>query len=238
MTEPFDSLLAVQDHDTRIDQLVHRRETLPERSELAELDAAAATAGSLLVDAQQRLAEVEKRQADLEADVTASETRIAQIDKRMYSGEVTASRDLQAMTDEITSLKRRISGLEDRVLETMEEREPVAEEVAELEQRLAGFSERRDALQEVISAATSEIDADLDAERAVRGEAAGHVPDDLLATYEGLRARLGGIGAARLEHGTCMGCRLALPATEVDRLKNLAPGELAHCDQCGRILVP
>lgn len=238
MSEPFERLLSVQDHDTHIDQLIHRRETLPERTELQEVEARAAEVGAALAEANQRLGEVEKRQGDLEADVAASEGRIEQIDKRMYSGEVTASRDLQAMNDEITSLKRRISGLEDRVIETMEERDPLAEEVAALDAQASELQARRSALQEAIASACSEIDAEVEAEQARRAEAAAGVPDELLATYEELRARLGGIGAARLEHGTCMGCRLALPATEVDRMKNLAPGELAYCDQCGRILVP
>ena len=238
MSEPFERLLSVQDHDTHLDQLIHRRETLPERAELETVEARAVEVGATLAEARQRLAEVEKRQSDLEADVAASEQRIEQIDKRMYSGEVTASRDLQAMNDEITSLKRRISGLEDRVIEAMEEREPIAEEVEGLDAQAAELEGRRAALQEAIASACAEIDADVEAERAVRAEAASGLPDDLLTTYEGLRTRLGGIGAARLEHGTCMGCRLALPATEVDRLKNLAPGELAFCDQCGRILVP
>lgn len=238
MTEPFDSLLEVQDHDTRLDQLRHRRDTLPERAELAEVEALGRDLGARVADARQRLADVDKRQTDLEADVKASEERIAQIDKRMYSGEVSASRDLQAMNDEITSLKRRVSGLEDRVLETMEEREPIAAEVAQAEQQLDELAGRRAALEEAIAAACGEIDAEIGGEEALRAAAAQRVPDDLLSTYQDLRVRLGGIGAARLEHGTCMGCRLALPATEVDRLKNLGSGELAHCDQCGRILVP
>lgn len=238
MSEPFDSLLSVQDHDTHIDQLSHRRDTLPERAELQEVDARAAEVGAALVAAQAQLAEIEKRQAALEADVAASESRIAQIDTRMYSGEVTASRDLQAMTDEISSLRRRVSGLEDRVIEAMEEREPVADMVADLDGQAAALAQRRAALREVIDATVAAIEAEIEAERAVRMAAAEAVPEDLLAAYEAIRARLGGIGAARLEHGTCMGCRLALPATEVDRLKNLGEGELAHCDQCGRILVP
>lgn len=238
MTEPFDSLLSVQDHDTHIDQLVHRRDTLPERAELSEVEARAEETGAALVEAQQRLTDVEKRQSDLEADVEASEQRIEQIDKRMYSGEVTASRDLQAMTDEIASLKRRVSGLEDRVIEIMEEREPIAAEVAELDEQASALASRRWALVEAITSASAALEAEIEAERSVRAKAAASVPDDLLATYESLRTRLGGIGAARLEHGTCMGCRLALPATEVDRMKNLPPGELAYCDQCGRILVP
>src|ERR687898_297809 len=38
----WESLLVVQEHDTRADQLAHRIETLPARAELAKLEAAAA----------------------------------------------------------------------------------------------------------------------------------------------------------------------------------------------------
>ena len=36
MAEPFDTLMEVQEHDTTLDQLRHRVDTLPERAELAE----------------------------------------------------------------------------------------------------------------------------------------------------------------------------------------------------------
>jgi predicted nucleic acid-binding Zn-ribbon protein len=45
------------------------------------------------------------------------------------------------------------------------------------------------------------------------------------------------VGAARLEQGSCTGCHLKLPSTEVERLRKLDPDEVAFCDQCGRILV-
>lgn len=238
MTEPFDSLLLLQEHDTHLDQLEHRRDTMPERTELADTIASTRALSATLAEVQARLDDVAKRQGDLEADVAASEARIVQIDKRLYSGEITAGRDLQAMTDEINSLKRRVSGLEDRVIEAMEEREPIDAEAAELTSQLDALVDKRAALEATIVASTAEIEAELVAERAERESIIGRVPADLLTKYEALRARLGGIGAARLEHGSCMGCHLSLPAIEVDRLKNLPSGELAFCDQCGRILVP
>ena len=85
--------------------------------------------------------------------------------------------------------------------------------------------------------AESEIDAGIAEEESARAAAAANVPAELLSEYERLRTRLGGIGAARLEHGTCMGCRMKLPATELDRIKHQPPDALVHCDQCGRILV-
>jgi uncharacterized protein len=60
----------------------------------------------------------------------------------------------------------------------------------------------------------------------------------LLATYERLRARLGGVGVARLVGTHCDGCHLTLSAVELDRVRHLPDGEVYTCEQCGRILVP
>jgi predicted nucleic acid-binding Zn-ribbon protein len=233
----FEELLAVQDLDLTIDQLRHRRAHLPERGELQQVESQRSALATELVQAVAARDEVAARQAGFEKDIAASEGRIAEIDKRMYSGEVSASKDLQAMATEIEHLKARVSKLEDSALEAMDEREPLDAAVADLEARDAGLVELGERLRSAITDAEAAIDAELATEVEQRTAAATAVPDELLAEYERLRSRLGGIGAARLEHGTCMGCRMKLPATEIDRIKHQPPDALVHCDQCGRILV-
>ena len=233
----FSGLLTVQDLDTAIDQLRHRRTNLPERAELKALEADAQTLRGELEAAIAARDEVAAKEAAFEKDIATSEARIAEIDKRMYSGEVSSSKDLQAMATEIEHLKARVSGLEDSALEALDEREPLDAAVAALEARAAGMVELGQRLLAAIAEAEASIDAELASEVARRAAAAGDVPDDLLAEYERLRARLGGIGVAKLEHGTCMGCRMKLPATELDRVKHQPPDTLVHCEQCGRILV-
>jgi len=233
----FDDLLAVQDLDLAIDQLRHRRAHLPERAELKALESEATTVAADLKAAIAARDEVSAKEAALEQDIATAEQRIAQIDKRMYSGEVSASKDLQAMATEIEHLKARVSELEDAALEALDEREPLDAAVTALEQRAGGMVELGRRLQAAIAEAEAAIDAELAAEVAQRAAPASRVDPDLLAEYERLRSRLGGIGVAKLEHGTCMGCRMKLPATELDRLKHQPPDALVHCDQCGRILV-
>ena len=233
----FDGLLAVQSLDLAIDQLRHRRSHLPERGELTALEADATTLAAELKAAIAARDEVAAKEAALEKDIETAEQRVAQIDKRMYSGEVSASKDLQAMATEIEHLKARVSELEDAALEALDEREPLDAAVAALEARAGGMVELGGRLRAAISAAEAAIDGDLATEVEQRAAAAGAVEADLLSEYERLRSRLGGIGVAKLEHGTCMGCRMKLPATELDRLKHQPPDALVHCDQCGRILV-
>ncbi|HUP86683.1 MAG TPA: C4-type zinc ribbon domain-containing protein [Acidimicrobiales bacterium] len=233
----LEDLLAVQGLDTALDQLRHKRANLAERSELKDVEAKRKVLEGELATAIATRDVVAARQANLEKDIAASEARIAEIDKRMYSGEVSSSRDLQAMANEIAQIKSRVSTLEDHALEAMDEREPLDAAVDELAARDAGFVELAAQLWAAIAAAESEIDAEIAVEEGQRSSAASAVAGELLGEYERLRGRLGGIGAARLEHGTCMGCRMKLPATELDRIKHQPPDALVHCDQCGRILV-
>lgn len=233
----FDGLLAVQALDLTIDQLRHRRSHLPERAELTALETEATRLAGEFRAAVAARDEVAAKESALEKDIETAEQRIAQIDKRMYSGEVSASKDLQAMATEIGHLKARVSEIEDAALAALDEREPLDAAVAALEARAGGMVELGGRLRAAIAEAEAAIDAELAAEVQQRTDAAAGLDPDLLAEYERLRGRLGGIGVARLEHGTCMGCRMKLPATELDRIKHQPPDALVHCDQCGRILV-
>ena len=238
MTAPvLERLLAVQDLDSAADRLRHRKETLPEKAEMAAVTERAGGLRARLTEAEGRLGVVAGRQSGLESELAATEQRIADVNKRLYSGEISASRELQAMADEVKSLEERKSYLEERVLEVMEEREPLDAEVDSLRGEAVAMANDAKRLQQAIADAEAEIDRELAAEQARRAEEAASVPSDVMRTYEQLRSKLGGIGASRLVSGSCTGCHLALPAQELARLRHEADDALIFCDQCGRILV-
>lgn len=230
-------LLEVQDHDTSLDRLRHQRARLPERAQRAALEERASAIVAQLAGTRARLEEAEQRQAALEADVAVIEHRIRDIEKRMYSGEVSATRDLLAMTAEIEALKSRRSSVEDEAIASIEEAEPLAAEIAVLEDENESLESELGLLRSAIALGEAELDQQAGVEAAARSQAAALVPAELLDTYEKLRSSLGGIGAARLVGTSCSGCHLTLPASEVARLKREPPDALVFCDQCGRILV-
>jgi hypothetical protein len=231
------ALLDLQDHDTRIDQEVHRRAHLPERAELADVGAASAEEEAVRSSVALLLDVVATRQAEAERELKATEDRIVQVNRRLYGGTVSASRELQAMANDVEGLRRRASELEDRVLGLMEEREPLDKDLGEHDARLAELSQRGGELSERLGAAEAEVDASLCLLQAQRQEAASGIAPPLLAAYERLRARLSGVAVARLVGGRCDGCHLSLPAMELDRMRHESAGSLEYCDQCGRILV-
>ncbi|HEX2191974.1 MAG TPA: C4-type zinc ribbon domain-containing protein [Acidimicrobiales bacterium] len=227
----------MQEHDTAVDRLRHRRRTLPELGALARVEEALAGLGRARADAVARRDEVAARQRRLEDDLASTEAKITEIERRMYSGVVSAPRELQAMQADVESLRRRRSTLEDGVLEAMTEREPLDDEVSGLDNERARLDQEGARLRATVAEAEAAIDAELTVEEGRRAEAASGLPADLASRYEALRARLDGIGAAPLVGGRCGGCHLSLPATEVDRIRREPPDALITCDQCGRILV-
>lgn len=230
-------LLALQDLDTRIDQERHRRANLPERARLSQVESQVAEAEAARSAAGAKLEAVAARQAEAERDLQATEQRLKQVNAVLYGGTVSASRELQAMAADVDALKKRASELEDKVIELLEEREPLDKLVGELDERLALLASERDAALAELAVAEAQVDSQLAQLEARRPSLAGAVPADLLGTYERLRARLGGVAVARLSGGRCDGCHLSLPAVELDRIRHQAGGQLENCEQCGRILV-
>ena len=234
----LEALLELQQADTLADQLKHRRENLPELAALGAIDRQIQDGQSEMGAATSARDDVAARQRELEAELSATDSRSEAVSRRLYGGEVSASRELQAMSADVDALKERSSHLEDSILEVLEELEPLEKRVSELESGLATLRKDRDLAARALGTAQSIVETEMAALASERAQLVGRVPEQLLGVYEQLRSRLGGIAVARLVASRCDGCHLTLPATELDRIRHLPPGELVTCDQCGRILVP
>lgn len=232
----WDDLLAVQEHDTAADQLAHRKRTLPERAELDQLMAALAALEAEVTQVEAGRHELGRAQQKLEDEISTVSEKAAQHEKHLYSGSVTNPRELQAMQDEIGSLQKRISHLEDQELELMEQIEPLDADLARHAARRTELDASGADLRSRIAEAEVEIDRELAAVTDARAAAASGIDAALLAQYDDLRPKGGGIAIARLVAGHCQGCHLALSAVEVDRLRKLPPEEPATCEECGRLL--
>ena len=236
-TSELEALLALQDLDTHLDQERHKRDHLPERAELADLDRLRGQRQAARTEAAVLLDEVASRQEAAERELRATEDRVVQVNARLYGGTVTASRELQALAADVDGLKKRASELEDRVLSLMEQREPFDAAVGALDDQLGELEGRRLQVVESLTSSEAETDAELARLSAQRPSLVDAVPKQLLDVYDRLRARLEGVAVARLTGGRCDGCHLSLPAVELDRIRHEAAGTLEYCEQCGRILV-
>ena len=236
-TDALHTLLEVQGLDTHLDQLVRRRATLAERTELASVDAESARLAAVVAEVGVAVHELGRTQKRLEDEVALLEDKAAHTDRQLYSGTVTAPRELQALQDEAASIRRRVGGLEDELLVVMEEVEPVAAQLDELTAQADAAGTTAASLRAAVVAAEAAIDAELASVAGERSALVAVVAPALVAQYERIRARTGGVGIARLDGHRCTGCHLELPNREVDELRRAPADQIVLHDECGRLLV-
>jgi len=229
-------VLDLQAADTALGQLAHRRNTLPELAAIAEADARLAALTGDLVRAETGVADLDREQRRLEADVDQVRQRADRDQQRMRAGSVPA-RELESLQHEVQTLARRQSDLEDAVLDLMERREEADARASALRAEVDRVRVERDAAAVARDAAFAEIDADVAARTAQRAATSGQVPADLLALYEKVRAQAGGVGAAALRKRRCEGCHLELAGTELRAAGTAPPDAVLRCENCRRILV-
>ena len=232
----FAGLLALQHLDTAIDQARYRRSHLPEQVRHDETSKAMTLAESELGRCEQETAENESEQERLESEIATMVSREKEIDKRMKV--VSALKEVQALEHEQTRLIEKRTALEDRELEIMETLEQLGPQLIQLNETAHAARHAAESSTVAMAEAQVTIDEQLRALIAQRDDAAAAFPPELLTTYDSMRKRLGGIAVASLDHGYCSGCRLQLPAKELDTLRHQVDGAMVNCEQCGRILVP
>jgi len=230
-----DRLLELQDLDSTIDRLEHRRGQLEAGEDLAAARAVMEEAELRLGEVRLALDAIAIEQRRFENEVDSMQQKAAADEKRLYDGSIANTKELDALQHEIANIKERKSRTEDELLERMERREEL-EARAVVEDRNVAATRARveevggDALREL-----EEILATLSDKRAARDALALEIDEELLELYEDLRRQKKGVGAAAIVDGVCQACHEKLSALELDRLKHT--DGVKRCEYCRRIVV-
>lgn len=235
--ESLEHLLQIQDRDKSIAALRHQKSNLPERQEIADLLEALSTLQKKKDFVSKELISKEDDQQRLEDEVNAIEERVSEQEANLYSGEVSAIKDLQAIQGDIAGLQERKRLVEDQIIAVMEQIEPLKTLFDQLEIEEKTNTEQQAELEAALLGKEQSIEKQIEDVEAERSELALDTSPALLEIYEKIRKQSGNIAVAQLNGMTCKGCHLDLPAVEVDRLKKLPPDQLVHCEECGCILV-
>ena len=230
-------LLDVQALDAKLDQLAHRRRTLPELVELQRLAGRRDELAGLRIEAETATQDLSRQQRKADGDVEQVKARRARNQERLDRGQVASPKELEGLQHEIVSLNRRISDLEDAELEVMEELESAQRRLTEAEESMQQVETRTAELAAARDEAFAGIDAEVGKARTERAELAADMPADLLGLYDKLRAQMGGVGAAALQGRRCGGCRLELTPAYRGEIAQAPAHEVLRCEECRRILV-
>ncbi len=230
-------LLDLQALDARLDQIAHKRRSLPQLATIAELDSRITGLRDRIVAAETEVDDLERGLAKAESDVEQVRARAAKDQELLDSGRLSSSKELENLQHEIASLARRQGDLEESELEVMERLEDARSSLTTITTERAGLRAQLDSATAERDAAWSDADRDREWVAGERGKVGTEIPADLLALYEKLRLDHNGVGAAALHQRRCEGCRMELTPTDLNRLRDAAPDAVLRCEECRRILV-
>ncbi len=230
-------LLDLQALDSRLDQIEHKRRTLPALATISELDTRLGALRDRIVAAETEVTDLERTLTKAEADVEQVRARSAKDQELLDSGRITSAKELESLQQEIASLARRQGDLEEAELEVMERLEDARTALGTLTAERDEITSARDTAVAERDAAWGDADRDKEWVGSERSKVLGDIPDDLLKLYDKLREDHNGVGAAALHQRRCEGCRMELTPTDIGRIRDAAPDTVLRCEECRRILV-
>jgi predicted nucleic acid-binding Zn-ribbon protein len=183
---------------------------------------------------EERLAELERTQRELEREVEDLQAKAAVSEDRLYGGTVKNPKELAGLQEQVANLKRRMKDLDDKTLDIMSEVENVQQQVSSKRQKLAEVEEEWQREQALLSHEQAELSSSLATLEQKRKDLASKLDKTSLELYQSLRRTRQGRAVAKVEQGVCQGCRIALPMSELQRTK--IGQELVQCSSCERIL--
>ncbi|HSL27396.1 MAG TPA: hypothetical protein VLA54_14055 [Acidimicrobiia bacterium] len=226
-------LLDLQEVDLVIDRLLHQRQTLPELTSYQE---AAGRRDQLEATLAGRAGQLRSLELDLdkaEGELELVELRLKEAETRLFAGGM-SGRETEQKRLEVQSLRGQQGALEERVLNLIDQVEPVRAEVTALESQRSAANQEVGILEETIATAWKHIDAKIGRHEQSKADIAGPISPELLALYEQLRRSKEGVAISRLAGGVCGGCHLTLSRPEQAEAADWDP---PRCIHCMRILV-
>lgn len=229
-------LLQVQEFDTKLDQLQHSINVVPEHKLIEAIDSEVPGLRAQLVVLEGEARQLKKSAERIDVDVEQVRARVTRDQAALASGSLGA-KELTAMQHELVSLGRRQNELEEEELSVLQLLEEVQTRVSGVTSELARCLDEKATHEKSRDGQVSGFSAQAGAVKAEREILARRVSVEVLKFYEKVRVEHSGVGAAALRGGSCQGCQLQIPPSERNRLAALPADSLPRCEECGRILI-
>jgi predicted nucleic acid-binding Zn-ribbon protein len=194
-----------------------------------------AQAEASLEQERQNLARLNPEQRAAEWQVEDVATKAKTIEDKLYSGQVRNPKELLGMQKDLETVKAKQRQLEDKVLDIMSQVEESASRMASRDRELAREMHLWQESQGRLKAEQSELELALADLEERRSRLRSQINSAHLSLYDRLRPDKLGQAVARVEQGRCLGCRISLPMSIVQRVR--LGEEIVQCPSCNRILV-
>jgi len=224
------ALIALQEIDTAVDTAHRQIAELPERE--SALQEAVAAAEATRREAADRLARNRDASRELEKQVAGVDSRLARFDE--HKAAVKTNQEYTALLHEIDTARAEKNGLEDQMLEMLEEADGIQADVAAAERAVADAMAAAKEGRVTIDRERRSLEGELQTLGTARETQADQIDADVLARYEQLRRQRKGIAVALMENEVCTACYVRQRPHAAQQVRR--NDAIVACESCQRIL--
>lgn len=230
MNPQLQRLIELQNTDSEITELDRGKAAIPQQIESGKSDLKEKQ--EELKQAEGVLAELQKKRKDLEMEVATENDHIAKTKSKLPA--VKTNKEYTAILTEVDAVKEKISVLEDKELELMEELEEKEKRIPAFKAQCKEEEENFNAYKAKKEAEAKRTEEELEVLRARRHAAAGGIEEKLLGQYNKVFKARDSLAVVTIKENICQGCHSQILPQQVIDVKM---GEtINQCEQCSRIL--
>ncbi|MFC1920298.1 zinc ribbon domain-containing protein [Chloroflexota bacterium] len=181
---------------------------------------------------QQHLGELTSQQKSIEWDMEDITGKLKKVDEKLYSGKIGNPKELTDLQNESEALKTGITRLEEQALELMEKVELAVKNVSDAESTLNRLKNEWKGQQHKLTSDMEKLKKEIANLKNKRQHMVDTIDSQTIEIYQELRKQRK-TAVAKVQQGTCVGCRISLPTSDLQRVKG---GSMVRCSSCGRIL--
>jgi len=197
-------------------------------------DPAVKSAKQAALKAHEQFNAARVRTRAIELDAQSLSEKIADGEKRLYSGAISNPKELRDLEQDLASLRRRRAEIEEQELEAMIAAETAEGEAASCQTRLQQAERASLEAQGALTEERSRLQARVTEMMDERESISVPLPDDDRLVYQRLRQTKNHRPVARVADGSCLACGEEVSSARVQEIRR-GTG-LVRCTGCERIL--
>jgi predicted nucleic acid-binding Zn-ribbon protein len=224
-------LYRLQQVDSQVDQIQSRLNAI---QQILENDDELRAASSLLTAAEKKNKEAEHLLKQSELEVEKQRLKIQQAEASLYGGLVKNPKELQDLQKDIASLKRHLETLEERELAAMEVAESAEKELNAANAAMENVKSSRGDQFSQLAKENDKLNKDLETLLSERSAVMKDISTSMVSTYDQLRKQRRGLAVTTISDDSCAACGTTLTASLQQNARSAS--QLFNCPTCGRIL--
>jgi predicted nucleic acid-binding Zn-ribbon protein len=224
------ALRTLQRQDRRLTSLERKLRGIPAR--ISALDTDLHKLEQMLAAEREKLDETRNFQSRQETQLHDEEDLIRSSKAKL--GAIKTSRELNAQQRELETTRRMVQTRTGEISKLQEAVTKTEQQIAKMEAQLAALRSAAEAEKARLAEEQGQLETNIAKARGLRAKSVKGIEKDILANYERIRKRLGGLAFVPAHRERCTACKMMIPHILYTRL--LKGKEIFPCESCGRLL--